>query len=94
MNEKFTYIVLADAPGGTPTGYRIILEDKDSGRQAVAQFTREGRQVEVDDQDRDYEAPEWKAEQLLVDGGVEDAKGFVAALKEHLRMMLAMHANP
>ncbi len=88
LNEKFRYIVLADEPGGTPTGYRVILEDMDSGRQAVAQFDALFEQVRVDDRSRDYEAPEWRAEQIASETGLADAEDFIGSLKEHLRSMI------
>ena len=88
MNEKVSYIVLANEPGGTPTGYRVMLRDLASGRQAFAQFDTAFAQVAVDDRPRDYEAPEWKAEQLLAGAGLEDPAGFIEALKQHLRAML------
>ena len=89
MDEQFSYIVLAAEPGGTPTGYRVILRDRTSGRQAVAQFDTVFAQVPVDDRRRDYEAPEWKAQQLLTDAGLADAGEFTESLKNHLRAMLA-----
>lgn len=89
MDEKFSYVVLAEEPGGAPTGYRVLLRDRESGRQAVAQFDTVFAQVPVDDRTRDYEVPEWKAQQILSDAGLADAAEFMEALKEHLRAMLA-----
>ena len=88
MDEQFSYIVLAAESGGAPTGYRVILRDRTSGRQAVAQFDTVFAQVPVDDQRRDYEAPEWKAQQILTDAGLADAGEFNESLKDHLRAML------
>jgi hypothetical protein len=84
MNERWTYTVLADEPGGTPIELRISLEDRD----ADIQIGVTGSQVDVDDKPRDYEAPEWKAKQILSDGGVNEIDGYLGALKEHLRAAL------
>jgi hypothetical protein len=88
MNERWTYTVLADQPGGTPIELRISLEDRDADKRATIQVGVAGAQVDVDDKPRDYEAPEWKAKEILAEGGVVDTETYLDALKEHLRAAL------
>lgn len=88
MNERWTYTVLADEPGGTPVELRISLEDRDADKRATIQIGVSGAQVDVDDKPRDYEAPEWKAKEILTDGGVSEIDTYLGALKDHLRAAL------
>ena len=89
MDERWTYTVIADEPGGTPIEMRVVLEDRSSSQQATIQIRVDGQQVEVDDKERDYEAPEWKAKQILETGGTGDVDEYLAELKAHLRAALA-----
>jgi hypothetical protein len=88
MNERWTFTVIADEPGGTPIELRVALEDRDADRRATIQVAVTGAQVDVDEKPRDYEAPEWKAKELLEGGGVSDAEIYIDALKDHLRAAL------
>ena len=88
MNERWTYTVLADQPGGTPIELRISLEDRDADKRATIQVGVSGAQVDVDDKPRDYEAPEWKAKEILTEGGVAEIDIYLGALKDHLRAAL------
>jgi hypothetical protein len=88
MNERWTFTVIADEPGGTPIELRVALEDRDADRRATIQVAVTGAQVDVDEKPRDYEAPEWKAKQILVNGGVANADVYLEALKDHLRAAL------
>jgi hypothetical protein len=89
MNERWTYTVISDHQGGTPIELRVSLEDRDADKRATIQITVAGVQVDVDDKARDYEAPEWKAKQIITDGGVGDTDGYLGALKDHLRQALS-----
>ena len=89
MSERWTYTVISDEPGGTPLELRVCLEDRDADKRATIQVLVSGEQVDVDDKPRDYEAPEWKAKQLLTEGQVDDVDGYVDALKEHLRAAIS-----
>jgi len=89
LNERWTYTVIADEPGGTPIELRVSLEDRDADRRATIQVTVSGAQVDVDDKPRDYEAPEWKAKEILGAGGVEQTDVYLNALKDHLRAALS-----
>jgi hypothetical protein len=89
MNEKWTYLILSDQDK-EPTGIRVILQDRDSGRQVSMQLTPGGDQVEVTQDEHDYEAMEWKVKEIVgaarPDG---DAATLVDAVKGHLRTALA-----
>lgn len=81
--ERWTFLVLAGADGA-PSGMRITLRaGDDESAWPVLQVTVDGNEVPVDDQPRDYEAPEWKAEQILEAGGA--AKSRFGELKDKLR---------
>lgn len=88
MNERWTYTVIADPPGSDPLELRVTLEDRDAAKRATIQVTVAGAQVDVDDKPRDYEAPEWKAREILTGGGVADIDTYLDAMKEHLRSAL------
>lgn len=89
MNERWTYTVIADQPGGTPIEMRVTLEDRDTGTKATVQVAVSGSQTTVDDKPRDYEAPEWKAKQIFSEGGVADVEAYLEALQNHLRSAIA-----
>jgi hypothetical protein len=89
MNERWTYTVIADPPGSDPIELRVTLEDRDAAKRATVQITVAGVQVDVDDRARDYEAPEWKAREILTAGGVQGIDTYLDALKDHLRSALA-----
>jgi hypothetical protein len=78
--EKWTFLVMA-AADGSPDGLRIILRDgADEATWPRLQVGADGAEVPVDDRPHDYEAPEWKAQQLF--GGSDRQWD---ALKERLR---------
>ena len=88
MTEKGTFLVIADEPRGTPIQIRVILRDADEPeRAAKLQVSVEGRPVVVDDAEHDYEAPEWKAAQILTDGSGD--AGLLERMKDRLRDALA-----
>ncbi|MDZ7733950.1 MAG: hypothetical protein U5R31_13570 [Acidimicrobiia bacterium] len=89
MNEKWTYLILSD-PEKEPTGIRMTLQDRDSGRQASMQLTADGNQVEVTDEAHDYEAMEWKVKEIVGQARADgDGATLVDAAKDHLRTALA-----
>jgi hypothetical protein len=78
--EKWTFLVMA-ADDGSPDGLRIIFRNgADEAAWPRLQVAADGREVPLDDRPHDYEAPEWKAQQLF--GG---SSGQWDALKERLR---------
>lgn len=78
--EKWTFLILAD-DDGNPSGLRMILRaGDDAAAWPRTQVGADGGEVATDDRPHDYEAPEWKAQQLY---GGSDAQW--EALKEKLR---------
>lgn len=72
--ERWTFIILA-GPDGAASGIRVTLRaGDDESRWPELQVTVDGTEVPVDDQPRDYEAPEWKAKQILTAGGGSEAR--------------------
>lgn len=88
MREKWTFLVIADEPRGTPIQIRVILRDADQPeRAAKLQVAVDGRPVAVDDAEHDYEAPEWKATQILADGSGDEK--LLERMKDRLRDALS-----
>lgn len=88
MNEKWTYLVLSDE-AKNPTGIRITLEDRESGRQASMQLTHAGDEADLTTEIHDYEAMEWKVKQIIDAGrGGQGGDVVVEAAKRHLREAL------
>ena len=81
--ERWTFLILAD-PAGEPAQIRILLRSgDDEARWPVAQLAVNGQEVPVDGAEKDYEAPEWKALEILrANGGTEERW---QALKNRLR---------
>jgi hypothetical protein len=89
MTEKWTYLILSDE-AKNPTGIRIVLEDRDSGRQATMQLTDAGDEADLTGEVHDYEAMEWKVKQIIDAGrGGQGGEVVVDAAKDHLRGALA-----
>lgn len=78
--ERWSFLVLA-GEDGSATGFRIVLRagDDESGWPKT-QCGLDGAEVPVDDSPHDYEAPEWKAQQIFQGG---EARW--EALKDKLR---------
>jgi hypothetical protein len=54
---------------------RITLRaGDDESKWPVLQVTVDGNEVPVDDQPRDYEAPEWKAKEIMGQGGCSESR--------------------
>jgi hypothetical protein len=78
--EKWTFLILAD-DDGNPNGLRITLRaGDDEAAWPRLQIGPDGGAVPTDDRPHDYEAPEWKAQQLY--GG---SAAQWEAIKEKLR---------
>jgi len=81
--ERWTFLVLAGPEGGA-SGLRITLRaGDDEAAWPQLQVTVDGTEVPVDDQPRDFEAPEWKAKEIMGKGGCTEVRW--EALKEKLR---------
>jgi len=87
--ERWTYLVIA-GPEGEPAQLRVVLrhgEDPDAW--PVAQITMDGAVVAADRQPHDFEAPEWKAAQLLDAGTGQAGAARLDHLKRQLRSQVA-----
>lgn len=83
--ERWTFLIIAD-DGGAPSQIRIVLR---AGEEEVAwpraQISVDGREVDVDQVGHDYEAPEWKAVQILDAGMGGGAELRMQQIKDELR---------
>jgi len=72
--ERWTFLIIADGTGA-PSQIRIVLRaGDDEAAWPRTQITLDGHEVAVDTVAHDYEAPEWKALQILdtaMGGGAE-----------------------
>lgn len=81
--ERWTFLILADADGKAD-GIRMVLRaGDDESRWPSLQIRLDGTTVPVDDRPHDYEAPEWKAQQIVAAAGMPDGRW--EALKNSLR---------
>lgn len=86
MTDRWTFLILA-GEDGAPVQMRIFLRaGDDPGRWPVAQIRVDGTAVPVDEVEKDYEAPEWKALEILRTHGGTDADW--EAIKRSLRAAL------
>lgn len=82
--ERWSFLVLA-ADDGSPKGFRIVLRaGDDEAKWPKLQVDLNGTEMPVDDERHDYEAPEWKAQQIF-DGGESRWE----SLKDKLRSQVA-----
>jgi hypothetical protein len=78
--ERWWFHMIAGADG-TEQQVRIVLRSgDDEAAFPTAQVMVDGTEVAPDDSPVDYEAPEWKAKQIVADG-----EQVVEAVKERLR---------
>lgn len=81
--ERWTFLVIAD-DGGAATQIRMILRaGGDPGSYPVLQVGLDGVEVPVDDVEKDFEAPEWKALELFRGGSGTETRW--EELKDELR---------
>ena len=81
--ERWTFLVIPDG-GGAAKEIRMLLRAGDDPEAwPRLQVGIDGTEVPVDDVEKDYEAPEWKAVQIFTGGGGTEP-GW-EALKERLR---------
>jgi hypothetical protein len=72
--ERWTYLIIPD-DGGDAKQVRIFLRaGDDPAEYPSTQVNLDGTEVPVDDIAHDYEAPEWKAKQILAAGGTSDSR--------------------
>jgi hypothetical protein len=83
--ERWTFLIIAD-DGGAPSQIRILLRaGDDEAAWPSAQLALDGTEVEVDQAAHDYEAPEWKAVQILDGGMGGGAEARLQQVKDGLR---------
>jgi hypothetical protein len=81
--ERWTFLVIA-APDGAPVALRVLLRaGADEASWPRLQVALDGTVVPVDDVEQDYEAPEWKALELFLEGGGTAEQW--SSLKDRLR---------
>lgn len=81
--ERWSFLILA-AGDGSPKGIRMVCRaGDDESKWPRLQVGLDGAEVPVDDEPHDYEAPEWKAQQIFQGG---DARW--EALKDQLRSQI------
>ncbi|MGZ4729449.1 MAG: hypothetical protein ACXWB2_17180 [Acidimicrobiales bacterium] len=83
--ERWTFLIIAD-DGGAPSQIRILLRSGDQeAAWPSAQISLDGSEVAVDQVAHDYEAPEWKAVQVLDAGMGGGAELRMQQIKDGLR---------
>jgi hypothetical protein len=88
--ERWTFLILS-ADDGSASQIRLFLRaGDDAGAWPVLQVAVDGTEVPVDDVDKDYEAPEWKALELFRAAGGTEARW--EQLKDQLRSEAAHSA--
>lgn len=66
--ERWSFLVLASGDG-SPKGFRVVLRaGDDETRWPRMQIGLDGTEQPLDDEQHDYEAPEWKAKQIFAGG--------------------------
>jgi len=81
--ERWTFLILAD-DAGEPSQIRMFLRaGDDPGSWPSLQVALDGSEVPLDQVQKDYEAPEWKAREIFVTGGATEDRW--EALKDQLR---------
>jgi hypothetical protein len=83
--ERWTYLMIA-GPDGATTQIRVILRaGDDPAAWPALQIGLDGAEVPLDEVAHDYEAPEWKAIQVLDEGMGGGGATRLDQLKEALR---------
>jgi hypothetical protein len=81
--ERWTFLILAD-DGGEPSQIRMFLRaGDDADAWPSLQVALDGSEVPLDQVQKDYEAPEWKALEIFLAGGASEERW--EALKDRLR---------
>ncbi len=81
--ERWTFNMIAGEDGREKEVRMILRAGDDPGAYPILQVGLDGVEVPVDDAPVDYEAPEWKAQQLFSAGG--GSKDLWEDLKDQLR---------
>ena len=81
--ERWTFLVIPDDSSDAKQIRMILRAGDDAGAWPTLQVGVDGVEVPVDDAEKDFEAPEWRAVQLFTGGGGTES-GW-ESLKERLR---------
>lgn len=81
--ERWTFLVIADEAGKAQQIRMILRAGEDASAYPVIQVSLDGTKVPVDDVEKDFEAPEWKAIQIFTGGGGSEVHW--EELKDELR---------
>ncbi len=83
--ERWTYLVIAGPDGGAKQLRVLLRRGDDPAAWPVAQIGLDGSDRPTDEQAHDYEAPEWKAVQLLDQGMGQGGAARLDQVKGRLR---------
>ncbi len=83
--ERWTFLVIADEAGKAHQLRLILRAGDDPSAYPASQVLLNGTKVPVDDVEKDFEAPEWKAIQIFTGGGGSEV--LWEELKDELRAM-------
>jgi hypothetical protein len=67
--ERWTFLIIPAADGSASQIRMILRSGDDADAWPTLQVGLDGVEVPVDDVEKDYEAPEWKAKELFTGGG-------------------------
>ena len=81
--ERWTFLVIPDEGGAAKQIRMTLRTGDDASSWPTLQVGLDGVEVPVDDAEKDFEAPEWRAVQLFTGGGGTES-GW-ESLKERLR---------
>ena len=81
--ERWTFLIIAADDGSAKQIRMILRAGEEPSAYPVAQIALDGSEVPVDDVEKDFEAPEWRALELLRGGGGTEARW--EELKDGLR---------
>lgn len=84
--ERWTFLVIADEAGKAKQIRMVFREGADPSTHPVLQVALNGTKVPVDDVEKDFEAPEWKAIELFKGGGGTELQW--EELKDELRQQV------
>jgi hypothetical protein len=83
--ERWTYLVIAGPDGGAEQLRVVLRRGDDPATWPAAQIGIDGSDRPTDDRSHDYEAPEWKAAQLLDQGMGQGGAARLDQVKGRLR---------
>jgi hypothetical protein len=81
--ERWTFLIIADGAGDAAQIRMVLRAGDDPSSWPTLQVAVDGTEVPVDDAEKDYEAPEWRAVELFTAAGGGQARW--DELKDHLR---------